>query len=217
MNPPNTDEDLLSPWRLQMPELRSPYEPPREAYEQYTLTLAVLINRPFDPSWSETPAEEVEDNEYPNPFPIPELVSASYTRYPFPSHSNAPPGSSYHDWLDQRVQYPTFRPVNDSRLTSDGVNYLTDRTSKMTLAPQPNRIRTAPPKQGVIRTPRKTKQYISYFDEQEQRYVDPSKICIPTTLNLTQALRQTKIGRTPKMSPGYETEKNNKGTSRRKA
>ena len=217
MNSANTDEDLLSPWRLQMPELRSPYEPPWEAYEQYTLTLAVLINRPFDPSWSETPPEEVEDNEYPNPFHIPELVSASYTRYPFPSQLNPRQHSSYHDWLDQRVHYPTFRPVNDSRGTSDGVNYLTDRTSKMTLAPQPNSIRTAPPKQGVIRTPRKTKQYISYFDQQEQRYVDPSKICIPTTLNLTQALRQTKIGRTPKVSQGYETEKNNKGTSRRKA
>src|SRR5271155_4742986 len=116
--------------------------------------------RPFDQSWSETPPEDVDDNED-YPFQVPELVSASYTRYPFPSQLSPPPHFSQHDWSDQRVHYPTSRPMNTSRSTSDGVNYLTDRTSKMTLAPQPNAIRTAPPKQGVIRTPRKTKQYIS--------------------------------------------------------
>ena len=216
MNPPNIDEDLLSPWRLQMPELRSPYEPPREAYEQYTSKPAVLIHRSFDPSWSETPPEEVEDIED-NPFHIPELVSASYTRYPFPSQLN-PPLHFYHDGLDQHIHYPTLRlGVNDGRSTSDSVNSLTARTSNMSLAPQPNGIGTAPPKHGVIRTPRKTKQYISYFDEQEWRYVDPSKICSPTSLNLTRALHQTKIGRTVKASKGFETEKNNKEKSRRKA
>src|SRR5271170_6660891 len=115
-----------------------------------------------------------------NLFRIPEVVSASYTRYPFPSPLNPTLHLSENDWSnrqDATHHYPTLRPMGDIPPTSDTVIYLTHKTSKITLSSPSNDTGTASPKHGSIRTPRRTKQYISYFDQLERRYVDPSKLC----------------------------------------
>ena len=175
----------------------------------------LIISRAFDQSWSESFPQEVEAQ----PIQIPELGAASHIGYPLPPslhHRTHLPDIESSSQQCTPPFNPLLSSVNDHDSPLDTVASQTNTTFKMALEPQSINIRTPPPKQGVIRTPRKTKRYISYFDEQERKYVDPSKLHLPTQLNLTEALWETKIGPTPKAKE-HETKKKSKPTFRRKA